>query len=62
MRRFHGAYLFSKSTNVKFKILIDCSVWRNDFEIRFYKNYSKTTKKKETQFLQLTYFSLEISQ
>ena len=52
IRRFYGPYLFSKSANSIFKVLIDCPCWRDDFKSRFYKNYSKPTKKNVTKFLQ----------
>ena len=39
MRRFYGAYLFSKSANSIFKILKDFLFRKNDFENRFFKNY-----------------------
>ena len=45
IRLFYSAYLFSKSTNSIFKILIDCWLLRDDFENRLLKNYSiKMTK------------------
>ena len=31
-RNFYGAYLFSKSVNLIFKILIECPFWRDDIE------------------------------
>ena len=37
MRRFYGAYLLNKSAILIFKILIDCSFLRDDFENRFLK-------------------------
>ena len=49
IRRFYGAYLFSKSANSIFKILIDCPFWRDDFENRFIKNYSIRTMKNVTK-------------
>ena len=52
IRRFYGAYLFSKSANAIFKILIDCPFWRDDFENRFFFNYSMTTRKNVTKILQ----------
>ena len=43
LRRFYSAYLFSKSANAIFIILMDCSFSIDDFENRFLKNYSITT-------------------
>ena len=44
----YGAYLFSKSANSIFKILIDiCPFKRDDFENRFFKNYSKTSLRRK---------------
>ena len=40
LRRFWGAYLFSKSANSIFKILIDCSFWRDDF-LKLFKKCNK---------------------
>ena len=34
MRLLHGAYLFSKSANLIFKIIIDCSFLREDLKNR----------------------------
>ena len=45
IRRFYGAYLFNKSSNAIFEILIDCSFWSGDFENQFYFNHSMTTTK-----------------
>ena len=52
MRGFYGAYLFSKSANSNFKILIDCSFLRDDFENRFLKNYLISTTKNVGNILQ----------
>ena len=48
IRRFYGAYFFSKSANSIFKILIDCPFWKDDFENRFL-NHSMTTTKNVTK-------------
>ena len=32
VRRFYAAFLFSKRVNAIYKIFIDCSFWRDDFE------------------------------
>ena len=45
MRRFYGAYLFSKSANSILKILVVSSFLRDDFENRFLKNYLITQRK-----------------
>ena len=50
MKRFYGAYLFSKSANVIFKILLDGSFLRDDFENWFLKNYSITAAKNGVQY------------
>ena len=50
MKRFYSAYLFSKSANLIFKILID--FLRDEFENRFQKKYSKTTTKNEIKIVQ----------
>ena len=50
MRCFYDGYFFSKSANAIFKILIDCPFCRDDFENRFYLNYSMTTKKNVIKF------------
>ena len=45
MRRFYGAYLFSKSANSIFEIHIDCSfVWMDDFEICFFNSHDYWSK------------------
>ena len=49
---FYGAYLFSKSANSIFKILLHCPFWRNDFEKWFFKNYLITTTKNVTKIRQ----------
>jgi len=49
MRLVYGAYLYSKSANSIYKILIDCPFWRDDFENWFYLNYSITPTIKVTK-------------
>ena len=49
MWRIYVTYLFRKSANSNFKILIDCSFLMDDFENRFLKNYSSTTTKSEVK-------------
>ena len=51
--RFNGAYLFSKSENSVFKILLHCPFWRDDFENRFFLIYSITTTKNVTKILNM---------
>ena len=50
IRSFYGAYLFSKSANSIFKILIDCSFSGDDFKKRYSTNYSITTTKNVVKF------------
>ena len=65
IRRLHNAYFVSKSENSIFKILIDWSFWRDDFENQF---KIITTTKNVTKFDSKlnrwlgTYFSKEICQ
>ena len=42
---FYRAYLFSKSANSIFKILIDCPFWRDYFENHFFKVFNDDHEK-----------------
>ena len=52
MEKLGYRILSRKSKNPTLKILIDCSVLRNDFENRVLKSYSNTTTKNKVKILQ----------